>query len=262
MAPPSGSVPWSGRGRAVRLGRRPAGTVQLVRAQGTVSPIEDPAEVAAGVLPLLGLGRFPGSAHIRIVRPRRAFRRGLGLGRRQVAGRRDHQRRALAIIDHGGIRVAQAEPADDAPPHALFEVPDRIAFVAVVLRLRGCRGTNGQRTHTGNADLSNPASLHHVGPLGAALGVAGTLAFRRDRFVRISPRAHIDLRIRWAPPAPSPKIILSDQGCFAARWPATESYKSPATPATMAASARLKTYHLKLKLAVVRCRSTKSATAP
>ena len=53
-----------------------------------------------------------------------------------------------------------------------------------------------------------------------------------------------------------------DQGAFAASPPVTVSYKSPMTPATMATSARLKTYHLKLKSPVVTWNSTKSATAP
>src|SRR5262249_36129224 len=41
-----------------------------------------------------------------------------------------------------------------------------------------------------------------------------------------------------------------DQGAFAALPPARVSYSSPITPATIATSARLKTYQLKLKLDV------------
>src|SRR5262249_56347059 len=42
-----------------------------------------------------------------------------------------------------------------------------------------------------------------------------------------------------------------DQGAFAAPVPMRVSNNSPITPATMATSARLKTYQLKLKLAVL-----------
>src|SRR5690349_1559435 len=38
------------------------------------------------------------------------------------------------------------------------------------------------------------------------------------------------------------ETIVADQGAFAARSPSTFSYNRPATPATMATSARLKTY--------------------
>src|SRR6185312_4466041 len=39
-------------------------------------------------------------------------------------------------------------------------------------------------------------------------------------------------------------MVAADQGAFTARSPRNESYRSPMTPATMATSARLKTYQL------------------
>ena len=45
------------------------------------------------------------------------------------------------------------------------------------------------------------------------------------------------------------QLIRPDQGAFAARPPTRDSYSSPTTPATMAASARLNTYQLKLNVA-------------
>ena len=57
-------------------------------------------------------------------------------------------------------------------------------------------------------------------------------------------------------------LILPDQGAFAARPPKNDSYNSPITPATMAESARLNTYQVKLNVGVVIWNRTKSMTAP
>src|SRR5262245_9613670 len=85
---------------------------------------------------------------------------------------------------------------------------------------------------------------------------------------RISSRPTISLRPTYStPPVPQHPVnpdgpaypqndpqapdYVGDRGAFAARSPSADSYKSPATPATMAASAKLKTYQLKWMVVVV-----------
>ena len=64
--------------------------------------------------------------------------------------------------------------------------------------------------------------------------------FPRDRRTPVGRRVQL-VRPDYAP----------DRGAFAALSPNTDSYKSPATPATIAVSAKLKTYQLKWMLCVV-----------
>ena len=88
---------------------------------------------------------------------------------------------------------------------------------------------------------------------GACIGLSGKAVIQISQNL-LPPRG-------WNAVGPDPELP-ADQGAFAASPPRRVSYNKPATPATMATSARLKTYQLKLNDAVVRCRSAKSTTAP
>src|SRR5687768_1099636 len=64
------------------------------------------------------------------------------------------------------------------------------------------------------------------------------------------------------PPSATGRDYGPDRGAFTARSPNRDSYNSPATPTTIATSARLKTYQLKVQPGVVMWKCAKSATAP
>src|SRR5580704_18102819 len=60
----------------------------------------------------------------------------------------------------------------------------------------------------------------------------------------------------WRPEASFHRLapavfIMSHQGAFAASCTNSDSYTSPTTPATIAASAKLKTYHWNVQVAAV-----------
>ena len=155
--------------------------------------------------------------------------RGLALRRRQIAARRHHQRRALAIIDALAVPL-QAEVLEELPHELGVE---RHVLVLVRSARRRCRRSSHRRQRHGQRD----------GRRGSAAPLP----------VRISVPHGYPLQLTAEMCAVSPRLLWRrDQGAFAASPPSRVSYKRPITPATMATSARLKTYHLKLKLAVVR----------
>src|SRR5215213_2357317 len=81
---------------------------------------------------------------VRLARPRRIARRDIGgLRRRQVAGRRNDQRRALAIIDSG---------AADIDAHAAEDVLDDLLLECVLVVLRGRGGGRKSQQGTAHAD--------------------------------------------------------------------------------------------------------------
>ena len=154
---------------------------------------------------------------------------GLALRRRQIAGRRHHERRALAIID------AFSVPAE---AQILEELPHELGVERHVLVLAGAlRESAGPARHRRQRHGQRDCCRGSGAPLP----------------VRISVPHGYPLQLTAELCAVYPTVTLGrDQGAFAASAPTRVSYRSPITPATMATSARLKTYHLKLKLAVVR----------
>src|SRR5262245_3790141 len=195
---------------------------------------------------LHGLGGGPGGllllrrlrlalGSVRIFRPSRVGAdRGLALRRPQIEARRHDQWGALAVID------AFAVPAQADVLHQLAEQLgiERHLFLVV----GGERSAGAQRHGHGQCNGCHgsgaPLPLPILVPHKLSPSTAGGMC-----------------RIPGCDCA-------QDQGAFAAPRSIRVSYRRPTTPATMATSARLNTYHLKLKLAVVRWNSTKSATAP
>ena len=185
--------------------------IQFARSQGT--RIVDFVE-AAGLLLLaafgLGIDRPIGSAG------------GICLRRGQIDLRRQDERRALAIIDGG----ATAQP--DALHHVLEDLLVDSGLVIVGGARAGCSGD------------------HQDGPEKAARGGLdqGPHCSHSDK----PAPGHSRATARRCPISDSHKA--RDQGAFAARPGNSDSYNRPTTPATMAASAKLKTYQSRRQSAV------------
>src|SRR5262245_24965198 len=160
--------------------------------------------------------------------------RGLALRRPQIEARRHDQWRALAVIDAFAV-PAQAQ--------VLHELADQLGIERYLFLVVGGEYTAGAQRHGGGQRNGRHGS-------GAPLPLPIPLLHK------LSPSTNGGMcRIPG-------RNCAQDQGAFAAPRSSRVSYRRPTTPATMATSARLNTYHLKLKLAVVRWNSTKSATAP
>ena len=161
------------------------------------------------------------------------------LRRREIAGRRYHQRRALAVVDAWRGRHRR--------PGRRNALDDSIMLRRCPRRPRPCASRAAVRRRRlqqrPQRDRGRPASL------GRAVRMAT---------IRCTPNVAV-------PVAATPAANSCSSGGIGAllrRDPRRDSYKSPITPATMAASARLNTYQMKLNAGVVMWNSTKSATAP
>src|SRR4029079_17416922 len=202
---------------------------QLIRTQRILFALSFVADVAA----LLRGGLRLASLDVGVFRPGWIVGNGCTwlLRRRQrTAGRKD-ERRTLLVIDVLLAVAAEAEPFHDVAQEFL------IGREGIISRLREGGGGTNERS--------------------CAEDQAKSGAGAKD--ARHAHRAHPN------PDHGTPRIVATlaaDQGAFAARSITRESYNRPITPATMATSARLKTYQSKRQFAVEMWKKTKSATHP
>src|SRR5262245_487013 len=221
-----------GRGRSAD---RPGGLafVELVARQRTAFRLHGLGGGPGGLF-LLGCGCL--ALHdVGILGPGRVGAdRSLALRQRQIAARRHDQWRALTVIDAFAV-LAQADVLHQLAKELGVE---RHLFLVV----GGERSAGAQRHGHGQCN-----GCHGSGaPLPLPILVPHKLSPSTNGGMCRIPGCN----------------CAQDQGAFTAPRSIRVSYRRPTTPATMATSARLNTYHLKLKLAVVRWNSTKSATAP
>src|SRR5207247_2790667 len=162
-----------------------------------------------------------------------------GSRRRQIELGRNHQRRPLAILDAPVVHVGAADSGHDALDDLFLEG----LFVLVVLGPRGS-GTYheaNRQTDDGEPQRATQRSRRIPHHPSAGFGPA-----HRALPVQIFPGGASIKGASSHPGNQGSARISRDQGAFAAGTPTKESYSRAATPATIATSARLNTYQLKV----------------
>src|SRR6185503_14907898 len=190
-----------------------------------------------------------------ILWPVRRLHFSCGCGRRrQIELGGDHQRGALAVLDAAVFHVGAADAAHDAFDDLFLE--GLVVLVLVIGRAQRSGGHHEANAEGNGGKPQGPAQRAGLQHPEAGYGLAHRAVpihhFRNTRGPALRGVIAPYRRVR----------IGRDQGAFAAGTPRNESYNRPATPATMATSARLKTYQLKVFPPISMWNRAKSTTAP